>query len=56
MIRTGEQHKDGIHDGREVWIDGDVTQSNFPLSSSVKAGNPVLRDPWGYWMPLLRGA
>jgi 4-hydroxyphenylacetate 3-monooxygenase len=30
MIRTGEQYKNGIRDGREVWIDGervkDVTQ------------------------------
>ena len=23
MLRTGEQYKEGIRDGREVWIDGE---------------------------------
>ena len=23
MIRTGEQYRDGLRDGREVWIDGE---------------------------------
>ena len=23
MIRTGEQYRDGLRDGREIWIDGE---------------------------------
>ncbi len=23
MLRTGEQYRDGLRDGREVWIDGE---------------------------------
>ena len=39
MIRTGEQYRDGLRDGREVWIDGervkDVDHAIPPLKPIV---------------------
>jgi len=59
MLRTGEQYKEGIRDGREVWIDGervkDVTSHPaFKPIVDVKARmydikhEPVHKDVFGY--------
>ena len=59
MLRTGEQYREGIRDGREVWIDGervkDVTaHPAFKPIVDVKARmydiqhEPAHRDVFGY--------
>ena len=59
MLRTGEQYREGIRDGREVWIDGervkDVTaHPAFKPIVDVKARmydiqhEPAHKDVFGY--------
>ena len=35
MIRTGAQYRDGIRDGREVWIDGERVK-DLPAHPALK--------------------
>jgi 4-hydroxyphenylacetate 3-monooxygenase len=59
MLRTGEQYKEGIRDGREVWIDGErvkdvTTHKSFKPIVDVKARmydiqhEPQHRDVFSY--------
>jgi aromatic ring hydroxylase len=41
MIRTGQQYRDSIRDGRQVWINGERVKDG-QLYRSADAGHPLL--------------